>query len=185
MKDNVILCIVLSLLACSILVAQVYVTGHEYISENAMSQRALFRYLQRQRHQDFNRALTSGQINPTGTEIQIKQNVHYLVDGYFKMFTATDTPGLTDTVQASGTRRIYVLTLDVDGVAAVTAGTAVTPPATPQVPAIAEGKIPFAYLNVLANDEFTLGTTDFNQTTTTANNISRLNPLGLENFQDL
>lgn len=184
MKNFIFLLIIAVLVAFSV-GAQVAETGIEYISETAMSQRALFNYLQRQRIQDYNRATTSGELNATGDEIQIKKDVHYILDGYFHTLVATDTPGFSATIQASGTRRIYLLSVNAAGTATCTAGVAVAGSATASPPSVPADHIPFGYLNVLANNAFTLGTTDFNVTTTTSYNISRLNPLGVENFQGL
>ena len=184
MKNTFFLLVVSVLISFSV-AAQIAETGVEYISGTAMSQRALFNYLQRQRVQDYNRATTSGELNPTGDEIQIKKDVHYILDGYFHTLSATDTPGFSADVQASGTRRIYLLSVNADGTATCTAGVAVAGSATASPPNVPADHIPFGYLNVLANDAFTLGTTNFNLTTTTAYNISRLNPLGVENFQGL
>ena len=185
MRNTLLVLIVLAIATSFMASAQIIDTGSEYISPLAMSQRALYNYLVRQRHQDYNKVMTSGSLNPTGTEIQIKSDVHYLMDGLFYRLVATDTPGFTASAQASGSKRIYLLSVNASGVATCTPGTTVSAIGTPPIPDVPSDHIPFGHLDVLANAPFTLGTTNFTSATSITSNISRLNPLGDENFQGL
>jgi len=190
----------LFLLAVTLVVAfvlpqayEAYATSRgEYISAQAMSQRALFRYLERVREQDNNRAMTSGELSPV-THIQIKEDVHYLLDGKFYKLAKSDTPTFAPTVTtvlAVSKARLYVLGAGANATASlyVSADVAAADVAKIVTPTMPDGIIPFGSVLVVTNatDSFIYGTTAFaSASAITTTNFSYINPFGDENYQDL
>ena len=161
----------------------------EYISANAMSQRALFRYLERIRDQDNNRAMTSAGLNLSTTHAQIKNDVHYLIDGGFYKIAASDTPTYDPkpTTQSVATYRYYVYCAGAAATASVYAGSEAVAAADASYPTIPDGLIPFSKVRILTNatDAFVYGTTSFSSATAVTTNFSFLEPYADSNYQDL
>lgn len=169
---------------------EAYATARgEYISENAMSQRALFRYLERVRERDNNRALSSGAVAVSTTYAQTKKDVHYLLDGKFYVLASSDTPTYdpVPSEQAVSTYRRYVIAAGENATGSVYAGAAAVTAALAPLPVISDDLIPFAQVLVLTNatDAFTFGTTAFTSATNVITNFSYLEPYSATQFQDL
>lgn len=161
------------LLAIVVLCSVAYTQQNEYISEKAMSQGALFRYLQRVREQDANRVISYAAITPTGTAVHLGKDLNYLVDGIMYQVAATTTSGIAAAAQTGYTKCQYLLSVGTDGVITTTKGTDVAVTATPVIPDTPAGKIPFANILVqTATDAFTLGTT----------NVSVLTSIGVTHY---
>lgn len=186
--------LIICLVVCCIPI--VYTQNTEYISETALSQRALFKYLERCRDQDANRVLTFPNYTISGADLTSSQ-MTYLVDGVAVTVLATTTMQFSAPTQATTTKQLYLFCYNDSGVATCVPGvpveaatlTPITFSTDPVLPDTPDGYIPVAYLEALvATAAFTLGTSNLSHTSTYTISITEfsiLNHTDSSNYKDL
>lgn len=162
-----IICLFAVIVLCTTMATVAYTqTGQEYISETAMSQGALFRYLQRCRTQDSNRAMTNAGAVMNATKVDLNRGLDAIVDGKL-VRVASGATTLAAAIQASSTVCAYLFCVDGAGALTAVKGTNVDLGATPVVPTQPAGVVAFAQMIVTTTGAaaFTLGTTNVSAVT--------------------